>query len=177
MLQLVYAPHEIFKIKADKVAIVNDEIRQIINDMFATMYFEKGVGIGANMVGILKRIIVIDLMENGVSKPYAMVNPEITYASEETQIFEEASLCFRGIAAKIARPKNIIVKFLDYNAQEQILEAEGFFATVIQHETDYLNGITFLDHLSSLKRSMLLAKMQKYIKQNPPHIHGAHCNH
>ena len=166
VLQLIYAPHKIFNKTAEPVAEVNAEIRQIIDDMFATLYFQKASGIGANMVGILQRIIVVDLFENGISKPYGMVNPEIIHKSQKLQSFADASLCFPGISANIKRPKNITVNYLDYDGKLQTLEAEGFLATVIQHEIDYLDGITFLDHLSPLKRNLLLQKMQKYMKKN-----------
>ena len=177
VLPLVYAPNPIFKKVADPVIEVNDQIRSLINDMFNTLYFEKAVGMGANMVGILKRIAIVDLYENDTPHPYTFINPEISILSKETQTFEEASICYPGISANITRPKHIKVDYLDTDGKPQTLEAEGFFATVIQHEIDYLNGKTYLDHLSKMKRDMLLKKMQKHIKQHPPHIHGEHCNH
>ena len=160
ILPLTYAPNKIFQTKAEKVTEVTHQIRQIIDDMFETLYHHKALGIGANMVGILKSIIVVDMQDGNESK-YAMVNPEIEILSDETQIFEEASLCFLGISAKITRASKIKVTYLDYDGKKQILEANGFLSTVIQHEIDYLNAITFLDHLSKMKRDMLLAKMKK----------------
>jgi len=177
ILSLIHAPDPIFKKKAIEVDKIDDEIRTIIDDMFETLEFEKAVGIGANMVGILKRIAVVDLHENNISKPHAFINPEIIWESDKTQTFEEASICFAGISAKITRPESIKLKYLDYDGEQQELEAEGFLATVIQHEIDYLNGITFLDHLSRTKREMLLKKMLKFIKNNPPHVHSESCNH
>ena len=160
ILPLTYAPNKIFQTKAEKVTEVTDEIRKIIDDMFETLYHHKALGIGANMVGILKHIIVVD-MQDGTNSKYAMINPEIEILSDEIQIFEEASLCFLGISAKIKRPSKIKVEYLDYNGEKQIMEADGFLSTVIQHETDYLNAITFLDHLSKMKRDILVAKMRK----------------
>lgn len=177
LLSLTYAPNPIFKQKAAPVEVVDDEMRTLIDDMFETMEFEHAVGMGANMVGILNRIVTIDLHENGESKPYSFINPEIIWKSDETQTFEEASICFRGISAEITRPRAIKVSYLDYDGNSQELEAEGFFASVIQHEVDYLNGITYLDHLSKMKRDMLTKKMLKHIKLHPPHVHGAGCNH
>ncbi len=128
------------------------------------------------MVGIDQQIIVLDLRVDGKENPYIMINPEIIEASSDKNEHEEASLSFPGISAKIMRPNKIKVKYLDMEDSEQILEADGFLARVIMHEADYLQGVVFLDHLSKLKRDMLVTKMLKYIKNHPPHIHGAHCN-
>ncbi|MDG1287870.1 MAG: peptide deformylase [Rickettsiales bacterium] len=177
LLSLIYAPDPIFKQTAERVDAVTDETRRIIDDMFETVEHEKAVGIGANMVGVLKRLAVVDLQEGGISKPYAFINPEIFWYSDEQQEHEEASICFLGIAAKVKRPATIKLRYLDYEGQSQALEATGFFASVIQHEVDYLDGITFLDHLSKLKRDMLLKKMKKHLKHHPPHVHGTNCNH
>jgi peptide deformylase len=177
VLQLVYAPDPIFKQKAAPVEAVNDDVRQLVDDMLETLAYEKAVGMGANMVGVLKRIAVVDLCEDGVSKPYVFINPEIVSASEQMQENEEASICFVAISAKVKRPQSIQLRYLDRDGQPQELSAEGFFACVIQHELDYLDGVTFLDHLSKMKRDMLMKKMQKHIKANPPHVHGPGCNH
>ncbi|WP_025897967.1 peptide deformylase [Sneathiella glossodoripedis] len=160
-LPLVIAPDPIFRKKAEVVDKVDDEIRGHIHDMFETLYAANGLGLGANMVGLLKQIIVIDLKENGVSQPLAMVNPEILQSSDSMQVYNEASLSFPGISADIKRPDQITVRYLDEPGDEQTLKADGFLATVIQHEMDYLQGRTFLDHLSRTKRDTL---MRKYLK-------------
>ena len=144
---------------------------------FKTLYIERGVGMGANMVGLLKQIVVIDLQEDGKRSPMAMINPEIIWRSEETQTYLESSLCYPGISADITRAKEIKVKYLDYDGKEQELVCEGFLSTVVQHEVDYLVGVVFLDYLSPMKRNMLMKKMQKFIKRNPPHIHSSGCSH
>lgn len=177
MLQIIYAPNKIFRTKAEEVTQVNDEIRSIADGMLKTMQVEQAVGLGANMVGVLKRIAVVDLHENGVSNPLVFINPKIIWHSDKMQEFEEASLCFPGISAKISRPDSIKVSYIDYDGKEQEMEATGFLATVIQHEVDYLDGKIFLDYLSKMKRDVLLKKMEKYIKMNPPHVHGEHCHH
>lgn len=161
LLPLIYGPNEIFSKKAAAVKVVNNDVRSVIDNMFETMYHEHAIGMGANMVGILQRIVVIDMQENVVRTPYSLINPEITYYSNEMQKFNEASICFPGISAEITRPKTIKVSYLDYSGIAQTLEAEGYFATVIQHEVDYLNGKIFLDYLSKMKRDMLLKKMRK----------------
>jgi len=161
ILPLIYGPDEIFSKIAMPVKLVDNAIRSLVNDMFETMYHEHAIGMGANMVGILQRIVVIDLQENGTRKPYALINPEIIWHSDEIQKFNEASICFPGISAEITRPKAIRVSYLDCDGAPRGLEAEGYFSTVIQHEVDYLNGKIFLDYLSKMKKDMLLKKMKK----------------
>jgi peptide deformylase len=177
VLPLTYAPHPIFKQKASPIHSFGEETKTLASDMLETLYFEEAVGLGAPMVGILKRIAVVDLKPNGKPKPYAFINPEIIDASPETQSFEEASLCFPYISAPITRPRAIKLRYLDQTGHSQTLEADGFLASVIQHELDYLDGKVFLDYLSPMKRQMLMKKMLKYIKLNPPHIHDEHCHH
>lgn len=178
ILPIIYAPHKILDTPAEKIETIDDKIRKMADDMVETMYHEHAVGLGANMVGISKHIVTIDLQENGIKKPYIMFNPEIIEKSTELQEFEEASLSLPGISAIIKRPNRVAVKYLDYNGNEEQLEATGFFATVIQHEIDYLHGITYLKYLSPLKRSLLRDKMIKYIKEGRhKHVHTANCRH
>jgi peptide deformylase len=160
-LDLIIAPHPIFRQVAAPVETVDDVIRADVAAMFGTLYHEQGVGLGANMVGLLKRIIVIDLQLEGKKAPLTLINPVVTSASDETQVFDEASLSFPGIFAKVTRPKSVEVDYLDQDGIARSLKAEGFLATVIQHEMDYLDGRTFLDHLSSVKRKMLMKKVEK----------------
>lgn len=160
MLKLIYAPNEIFKQVAKPVKKIDDQILKNIDDMFCVLKKEQGLGLGANMVGLLERIIVLDWPEGNIKIP--MINPEIIFKSNEMQQFEEASLSYPGISAIITRPKKIKVTYLDSKNKEKEMEAEGFLSTLIQHEIDYLNGVTFLDHLSKLKRDTLLKKMKKF---------------
>jgi peptide deformylase len=160
MLSLIYAPNTIFKQIAKPVAKIDDQVRRNIDEMFEVMAKEKGIGMGANMVGLLDRIIVLDWPEGNIK--LSMINPEITWLSKETQQFEEASLSYPSISAIITRPNKIKLSYLDLDNKKHEMEAEGFLSTLIQHEIDYLNGITFLDHLSKLKREVLLKKMQKF---------------
>jgi len=168
-LQLVLAPDPIFKKKSAPVEEVTDEIRKLMDDMIDTLETENGVGMAAPMVDVLKRVVVINLPQGEERTKLFMVNPEVIEKSDEKQVFEEASLCYPGISAKIERPQNIKVKYLDYDGEEQEIEADGFLSTCIQHEIDYLNGVVYLDYLSKLKRDSLLKKMNKFIKQ---HIGG-----
>ncbi len=176
-IPLVYAPNPIFKQKAAPVSKVDNATRALIDSMFETIYLAHGLGLGGNMVGILQRIAIVDVQENDVRTPLTFINPEITWRSDKMQSFEEASLSYPGISAMITRPDAIKLKYLDYNGDAQEKEFEGFIATVIQHEIDYLDGIVFLDYLSKLKRDTLLRKMQKHMKMYPPHIHTSSCAH
>ena len=173
-LDIVIAPDPIFKQTAAPVEDVNDEIRQLIEDMFDTLDMASGLGIAASMVGVPKRIIAIDLKEGGVSNRLACINPEVIWTSEETSEYEEASLSFPGIGANITRPSKIRLRYLDEQGKSQELEAEVPLSTVIQHEMDYLDGRTYLDHLSRMKRDRLLKKMKKAIRA---HQHGHHHHH
>ncbi|MBT4922190.1 MAG: peptide deformylase [Rickettsiales bacterium] len=175
ILQITYAPNPIFKQVAEPVKIVDDEIKDLVELMFATARHEGAIGLGANMVGILKRIIIIDWKQG--SESFAMINPEIIERSDATQEFEESSLSYPGIAAKITRPSKIKVSYSDLEGRECEKEVDEFLSTIVQHEIDYLNGVVFLDHLSKLKRDRLVKKMQKHIKMHPPHVHGQGCNH
>ena len=161
MLKLIYGPDPIFSQKAQPVTNVTDDTRLKIKQMFEIMYAHQGVGLGANMVGLLEKIIVIDLQEGGVKQPIAMVNPRIREISQDTQSFEEGSLSFPGISAEIIRPKSICVKYLDEHGTEKQKHAAGWLAQVIQHEIDYLDGVIFLDYLSKLKKQTLLKKLKK----------------
>jgi peptide deformylase len=165
LIPLIFAPHPIFKKHAKIVTDFNNDLRQLIKDMFETMYAHQAVGIGANMVGILKQIAIVDLQENGIKTPYHFINPKITYQSEETQRFTEGSLCFPGIDAEIERPAKITMSYQDEFGTKHTIKAEGWLATVIQHEIDYLNGKIFLDYLPKLKRRMLLNKLKKTVKK------------
>jgi len=166
VLQLVLGPDPLLKQTALPIDEIDDEIKTIAADMFDTLYERKGLGIGANMVGILKRIVVIDLQENGKKEPFACINPEIIWRSDQVAVREEASLCFPGISAEIKRPDAIKVQFLDLDGKRQEIKAEGWLATVLQHEIDYLDGKVYLDYLSKLKRDRLIKKMQKQIKSH-----------
>ena len=165
-LPLVIAPNPVFRQKAEKVDIFDERVRGQIKQMFETLYHENGIGLGANMVGLLKQIIVIDMKDGGDGSPIAMINPQIMTQSDEVQSFTEASLSFPGISADISRPAYIQVAYMNEQGEACSLEADGFFAAVIQHEMDYLQGKTFLDHLSRTKRDGLMRRYKKIRKNN-----------
>jgi len=164
VLQLVLGPDPLLKTKANPVDTIDNQIKTLVADMFDTRYERRGFGIGANMVGELRRIVVVDLQENGIKAPIACVNPEIIWHSDEMETREEASLCFPGISAKVARPSAITVRYQNIDGEFQELEAKGWLATVLQHEIDYLDGKVYLDYLSKMKKDRLIKKMQKQLK-------------
>lgn len=161
ILSLVFGPAPIFKQHTRKVIKFDEELKKRLQDMSDTLYYHKALGIGANMVGILECLVVVDIQEKGQKNLYKMVNPVIKSYSKETDFFMEGSLSFPGIQAKIERPINIEVEYFTEEGIKQNLQASGMLARVIQHEVDYLNGKTYLDYLSPTKRKILLLKLNK----------------
>ena len=165
ILELYTYPHKILAQRAEKVEKVDDEMRKFLDDMLETMYHDKGVGLAAPQVGVSKRVIVIDdkVTEEGERGPHPlyMVNPEIIEKSEEMILFNEGCLSVPGQSAEVERHFKVKVKYLDYNGKEQVLEAEDYLAVIIQHETDHLDGILYIDRISRLKRNMIIKKLSK----------------
>ncbi len=159
--ELVIGPDPIFKKTSEPVTEFNDDVRLVCDALRNLLYTEHAVGVAAPMIGVLKRIIVIDLQENDVRSPFLMVNPIIIEKSKDMQNFEEGSICFPGISAKVSRPGSIRVEYTDEFGERKEMDATGYLATVIQHEIDYLDGVLYFDYLSPVKRNMLLKKAKK----------------
>jgi len=178
MLELILAPDPIYKTVCTPVAKVDDSVRAQLDAMMECLRVEHAIGIGAPMVGLTERLVVIELEdEHGAPHSYRMANPVITKRAVETATAMEASITFIGISAPVTRPVAVTVDYLDEHGAAQTLEASGLLATCLQHEMDYLDGITILDHQSPLKRDMLRRKMDKERRRYVPHVHGEHCNH
>jgi len=168
LLPILVAPDPRLKLKAVPAAEVTDEIRQLLDDMLETMYAAPGIGLAAPQVGVSKRIIVVDISRDEEPKaPLCMVNPELVWLSDEDAAYEEGCLSVPEHYAEVVRPAAIRVAYLDRDGKKQELETDGLLATVIQHEMDHLDGILFIDHLSSLKRNMILRKLVKSRRQVP----------
>jgi peptide deformylase len=168
-LKIITVPDPVLKTVAQPVAKVDDVIRRQMDDMLGAMYNAPGIGLAANQVSMLNRVLVMDIeaREGGSGKkPIFMANPEIILASEETSVMEEGCLSIPGQFADIARPAKVRVKYLDYNNAVQELEADGLLSHCVQHEIDHLNGVLFVDYLSSLKRNMMLRKVSKMMKDH-----------
>lgn len=160
ILNVLKFPDERLRTKAETVAEVNNETRQIIDDMFETMYAEKGVGLAATQVNIHQRIVVIDVSEDK-EEAFALVNPEIIKKNDETMINEEGCLSVPSCYAKVDRHTKVTVKALDRDGVEFELDGEELMAICIQHELDHLNGVLFVDYLSPLKRKRIQTKLEK----------------
>lgn len=165
LLNVLTAPDSRLKEVALPVASVNDEIRQLMDDMLETMYHYEGIGLAATQVGVKKRIVVMDIdnaqVETELSFPLKMVNPEILSVSSNDKSIEEGCLSVPGQYAAVTRPEEITVRYLDEFNETHTINVDGIVATCIQHEIDHLDGILFIDHLTQLKRSMLLRKLLK----------------
>jgi len=134
----------------------------LMDDMLETMYLAPGVGLAAPQVGVTKRIIVVDVGKSEEERePLRMANPEIVWESEDWSVYEEGCLSLPEYYADVERPEQVRVKYIDQTNTEHELEAEGLLATCIQHEIDHLEGVLFVDHLTSIKRGMILRKLQK----------------
>ena len=169
VLSIIKAPDPILKQKCARVGRVDEEIRTLMDDMLETMYAAPGVGLAAPQVGVHKRVIVVDVAGAGVPKePLCMANPELVQTSDETMQCEEGCLSFPDQYAEVTRPAHVRVRFLDHENEIREIEADGLLATCIQHEMDHLDGVLFVDHLSMLKRRIILRKMTKARKTDAP---------
>ncbi|MEQ3512389.1 peptide deformylase [Pseudoalteromonas sp. BZB3] len=158
-LEVLRFPDERLRTVAEPVAEVNDEIRQIVKDMLETMYDENGIGLAATQVDIHKRIVVIDVSEEG-NEPLVLINPEII-AKDGSTISEEGCLSVPQSYAKVDRAEQVTVKALNENGEEYTYEADGLLAICTQHELDHLMGKLFIDYLSPLKRQRIRKKLEK----------------
>lgn len=184
VLPIYVAPHPVLKKVAEPVVGgVTDELRKFMDDMLDTMYFARGIGLAAPQVGVSTRIIVMDIdqgeeedEDGNITKGKAQffVNPEIIWSSEEVRPYNEGCLSVPGQYADVERPSQVKLKYLDYHGKEHTIDCDGLLSTCIQHEMDHLNGILFVDHLSTLKRDMLLRKVKKWAKDNADDIQTTH---
>ncbi len=167
ILPIYTAPDPLLKSVSTPVEEVTPEIRTLVSDMFETMYDAPGIGLAAIQVGVKKRLLVLDVVGKGgdeIPQPMAFINPEITWVSDHDAVYEEGCLSVPEYYADVARPAEIEVTYLDVDGKRQNLKADGLLATCLQHEMDHLDGILFLDHLSALKRNMILRKLLKQKK-------------
>jgi peptide deformylase len=166
VLPIITAPDPRLKVKCEPVAKVDASIAKLMDDMLDTMYLAPGVGLAAPQVGVTKRVLVVDVSpKDGPREPLRMANPEIVWHSDELALYEEGCLSLPEQYADVERPARIRVRYLDEKNVKQEREADGLLSTCIQHEIDHLEGIIFVDHLSALKRRMILRKLAKLKKQ------------
>ena len=159
---IITEPNKILRQKSKNVVSVGRDEKKLMDDMLETMYAANGIGLAAIQIGIPKRIIVMDISKSDENKkPMFFVNPIIKNKDKELSTYEEGCLSVPNYFAEIERPKKCDVEYLDYNGNKKILNAEGLFATCIQHEMDHLEGILFIDYLSKLKKTMIIKKLSK----------------
>ena len=167
ILKVLTAPDPILKKRSLPVDYVDNSVRKIMDDMLETMYKKRGVGLAANQVGILKRILVVDLQDDEDQRrergfyPLFLANPEITSFSEEVVEAEEGCLSLPETSVFVTRPKEVKVKYLDYDNNSRELSTGGWLARALQHEIDHLNGRLLINHLSEIKRSVVIRKLTK----------------
>jgi len=160
--EIIEAPDPRLRNKSKPVDEVTDDDRRLMDDMLETMYAAPGIGLAAIQVGVPKRIIVMDISgEEDDPEPRYFVNPEIVWTSDEMAVYNEGCLSVPEYYAEVERAAECRLTYLDYDGRPQLLEAEGLLATCIQHEIDHLEGVLFIDHLSTLKRDIILKKLAK----------------
>jgi peptide deformylase len=165
-LPILIAPDPMLKTRARPVAAPDAAtVRGLVPRMLGTMYRAPGIGLAAPQVGIGLRLTVIDLMPHEKPSPIVLVNPEVVAASKELATREEGCLSLPGQYADVTRPAWVKVRYLDEIGAKQEIEADGLLAACLQHEIDHLNGILFVDHLSNLKRNMILRRLAKELRQ------------
>jgi peptide deformylase len=175
LMPIIEAPDPFLREISKPVETVDDGVRALIADMFETMYAAPGIGLAAIQVGVPKRLLVIDLQEPEsdeedapvIRDPRVFINPEILDTSENLQTYNEGCLSVPDQFAEIDRPDRIRARWLDETGKQHEEVIEGLLAVCLQHEMDHLNGILFIDHLSRLKRDMILKKLAKAKKEQP----------
>ena len=168
-LMTVADPKEtaILRAVAQPVTTFDAELRRLIRDMFETMYDSLGIGLAANQVGVLKRVLVMDLKhgeEDQKASPRVYINPEITWRSEETASYDEGCLSIPGVYEDVVRPASVRFTYLDETGKPHEEEAKGLYAVCVQHEIDHLNGVLFIDHISRLKRERAINRVKRDVR-------------
>ena len=165
ILKIITEPDPVLRKKCLPVEKIDKNLRSLMDDMIETMYKAPGIGLAAIQVGILRRVIVIDVTkESEKKKPLFLINPEIIFKSDNKNTYEEGCLSLPGQFAEIERPAECHLKYLDYEGKNKELKVDGLLSTCIQHEVDHLNGVLFIDYLSKLKKNMIIKKLSKQKK-------------
>ncbi|WP_462380368.1 peptide deformylase [Pseudomonas sp. Marseille-QA0892] len=164
ILNILEFPDPRLRTVAKRVDVVDDELRQLIDDMFETMYDAPGIGLAATQVNVHKRVVVMDLSEDK-SEPRVFINPEFEPLTDEMDQYQEGCLSVPGFYENVDRPQKVRIRALDRDGQPYEMVAEGLLAVCIQHECDHLNGKLFVDYLSSLKRDRIRKKLEKQHRQ------------
>ena len=162
---IIILPDKRLRLPSEPIKRIDAGIRKLVEEMFETMYDAPGIGLAAIQVGIAKRVVTMDLSKKDDERaPQVFINPEVTWASEEKSTYEEGCLSIPEYYEEVERPARVKVKYLDLDGKEHEIEADGLFATCLQHEIDHTNGILFIDHISKLKRDRVTKKFAKAAK-------------
>ena len=167
---IITVPNDVLKKISEPIVSVGVNEKKLINDLFETMYNSKGIGLAAVQVGILKRVLVIDVSSKDEKKnPMSFINPVIKNLSDETSVYEEGCLSIPETFIEIERPKICEVEYIDLNGKKKTIKCEGLLSTCLQHEINHLDGKLIIDHLSKLKRDIIIKKISK-TKKNPDRV-------
>jgi peptide deformylase len=163
---ILVIPDKRLRIVSKTVETVDASVRALAEDMLETMYDAPGIGLAAIQIGEPLRLVTMDLSKKDDEKdPRVFINPEITWSSEDVNVHEEGCLSIPEYYEEVERPSKVRLKYLDLDGNLHEVEADGMFATCIQHEIDHLNGVLFIDHISKLKRDRVIKKYTKMAKQ------------
>ncbi|MGH6665153.1 MAG: peptide deformylase [Pseudolabrys sp.] len=163
---ILILPDKKLRLKSEPVKAFDKTLRALIDDMFETMYAAPGIGLAAIQIGVLQRVVTMDLAKKDEPKaPLIFINPEVIWKSDDKATYEEGCLSIPEYYEEVERPSKVKVKYLDPNGKPQEIEAEGLLATCLQHEIDHTNGVLFIDYISKLKRDMVLKKFKKAAKR------------
>ncbi|PZM12141.1 peptide deformylase [Rhizobium tubonense] len=162
---LIILPDPLLRQVSKPIERVDAETKRLAQDMLDTMYDAPGIGLAAVQIGVERRMLVIDVSrEDEERTPLVFINPEILSSSDDRSVYEEGCLSIPDYYAEVERPAQVTVKYIDRDGKDQMIDAEGLLATCLQHEIDHLNGVLFIDHISRLKREMVIKKFTKAAK-------------
>ena len=169
---LIILPDPLLRLVSRPVERVDDQLRKFADDMLETVYDAPGIGLAAIQVGEPLRMLVIDLAkEDEEPAPQVFINPQVLSRSDDRSVYEEGCLSIPDYYAEVERPASVRVAYLDRAGKAQEIEAEGLLATCLQHEIDHLDGVLFIDHISKLKRDMVVRKFKKLARDKPAPKH------
>jgi peptide deformylase len=167
--EILVIPDKRLRRVSEPVKTIDKDIRSLVDDMFESMYAAPGIGLAAIQVGEPRRMLVIDLAKEDEPKaPQVFINPQIVSRAGEGAAYEEGCLSIPDYYAEVERPKEVTVRYVDLDGREQEITAEGLLAVCLQHEIDHLNGVLFIDHISRLKRDIVIRKFRKMARDKPP---------
>jgi peptide deformylase len=167
--EILVIPDKRLRLKSEPVKTIDKSVRELVDDMFETMYAAPGIGLAAIQIGVPQRIITIDLAKKDEPpEKRVFINPQITWSSDETSTYDEGCLSIPEVYEEVERPEKVKVRYLDLDGEEHEIEADGLLATCLQHEIDHIEGKLFIDHISRVKRDMIVKKFKKAAKRGDP---------